>query len=283
MSSHTVPSHGLKSGVWKGALFSKPSSTGFIPVQKQTVSQNTDISPISFPIGFTALTEHDTTGNDVHVKWYADNYSLTTVDIHQDSSGTSFVDDGSVSWFAIAHNDRDFQTGTSSFTAVGSQTVTFGTGLDFHSTPNVVVWLSGFDLSTVALGGWGLSTTVSNITQQGFTVALSTNSRTDTTVSSATVTWIAYPAKRANIGSGSFKTTSTATRTGTLGLTPGFDVAPNVLVGFDAFNVGNSQGKFDISVAVSNVTQTSLTWKFAGDAVSVLNSASATYLAIQNY
>ncbi len=110
----------------------------------------------------------------------------------------------------------------------------------YGAPPKVVVWLNEFDMEKDK--NWRLRATATDIDAKGFTIHLDTWA--DTTLWSAEAAWIAYPADKAGVASGSYSTEDSKpgggkpTNSGRIEFpSDTFGEAPTVLIALDALDV----------------------------------------------
>jgi len=245
---------------------------------------------LGFPQGLNWL-DIDKSGN-IRIKGFSDNVTDTTVKLHLDAwSDTTLYSAGST-WLEVAQNDRDFQHGTFATTddhpwdkpqALTSRVIKFAK--PYAEPPKVVVWLNALDMDKTH--NWRVKAFADNITKTEFTLHLDTWG--DTVLYLASATWIAHPANRTNIASGAYNITDVrpwekpqVTNTGNASFGKTFQKAPLLLVAFNGFDIDH-KANLRLRALKSNLTTTGFTWNLDAWGDTVLYSAGASYLAVQDF
>ncbi|KAF8244074.1 hypothetical protein K440DRAFT_610694 [Wilcoxina mikolae CBS 423.85] len=189
-------------------------------------------------------------------------------------------------WLAIETDDPDIQHGYSSTTNLtwkDSQTYYGPVKFQrpFKSTPKVVVFLNGIDLTRYTQPR--IDAVVSKITTSGFDLKI--ESWGNTSINSASVTWIAHSTDRADISSGTINTSDvrpvdkpekrTSGSTGFAGMN--CKTPPRVFMGIRKLNADHKL-PLHVRVGVEGVSITSFKWVIEGLNKCDLYMASADYI-----
>lgn len=148
----------------------------------------------------------------------------------------------------------------------------------YSETPFVVVWLKGFNLCLD--NNRCLSTYATDITTEGFTLNIETWN--DSVLYGADISWIALPADKAGVFSGSFGTSHLRSggrsELGYVNFNSDFHVPPRVAMAVNRIDMGwRDDTRF--ALKVSNVTATGMTWQLDGD--DGLYSVGASFIALR--
>ncbi|RPA97738.1 hypothetical protein L873DRAFT_1085978 [Choiromyces venosus 120613-1] len=194
--------------------------------------------------------------------------------------------EGRLSWLAIPE-DKDFLYGTVHAKIVSEdrssriviRPVQFQR--KFVLPPKIILWLSEVEL------GQCVRVSAADIHTCGFSVRLETNDPAET-VNDAVVSWVAYPADRAGIYSGTASTEAQRPttqpqlyNTGYIGFPEGvFKKAPRVMVGLNYLDLGSKQYP-RIRVQCSNVNIFGMTWEANSWVDTIVSGAGISYLAFE--
>lgn len=182
------------------------------------------------------------------VSTYPDNLKPDGFQIHVDTWNDTTLYRGATNWFYPG--DCDFQTG--SFSTLEdhpfdkNQQVTIKNvkfSRPYPAPPNVVVWLTAYDIEKGA--NIRINTLTKNVTADGFDLEI--NTWNNTRLFSAKSSWIAYPAGKQGVTSGTYSTLDVR------GTTPntlenskkidftsgGFKDAPTVVTGMTSLDLAN--------------------------------------------
>lgn len=223
------------------------------------------------------------------VKTYQQDTTTTKTDIHIDTWGDTTLYSAGVSWFHHAANDADFQSGSWSTTedhpfeqpqTVTQKQIVFPRA--YSAPPKVIVWLTQLDVRNNA--NFRVRALVSDITATGFKLNLDTWA--DSTLYRASASWIAHPAGKAGVVSGSFSTDDVRSwdkpRLVTSGTTAfpasTFTKPPNVLVALTAIDVDKATNP-RVKAVASAITKDGMTWNLDAWADTILYRAAASYIA----
>jgi len=207
------------------------------------------------------------------------------------SWGDSVLYSAASTWLAVAADDPAFQIGQFSTMEdhpwnqpklQTSRRITFARPYS-GGTPHVVVWLNELDITgpqNVRVNAY-----VSDIDPAGFTVHI--DAWWDTVLYSAGVTWIAYPANRPGVVSGSFNTSDVRPwdqpRAETSGMVAfpggGFARSPLVALALNTMDI-RSGTNLRIVASASDITPTGLRWHLNTWGDTTLYSAAASYIAM---
>ncbi|KAG9029155.1 hypothetical protein FRB95_005613 [Tulasnella sp. JGI-2019a] len=228
----------------------------------------------------------------VRVWAYADKPTASSATIHVAAWLNTVVNSGGCTWLEVNKNDRDFQYGTfctredHPWDELKMQTVreiTFDK--PYAEAPKIVCWFNM--IATEPQHNCRIRTYAGNITKTGFTLYISTWA--DTTRYVATATWIAHPANRTNISSGSYNTMDVqpldepqARCEGHLSFDKPFQKPPLVLTALNWLDIGGPSS-VRIKTLNTNITEKGMTWHLDTWGDSILHSTGASYLAIQEY
>lgn len=147
---------------------------------------------------------------NIRVKAYHSEIRCDQVEIHLDSwCDTKKLYGAACAWLAIEADDPDFQCGSyhtgedhdwRKTPHHNTRQITFRRA--YQDPPKVVVWLNILDLDRKA--NWRIKSFATHVTSTGFTMHI--DSWSDTKLYSAMASWVAYPANRQRVASGSFST-----------------------------------------------------------------------------
>ncbi|KAK0742912.1 hypothetical protein B0T18DRAFT_309819, partial [Schizothecium vesticola] len=204
----------------------KPSMSA---VQRQVFSMVYPSAP-DIVVGLSALDLIPTAQMHVGVTSFADKITASTADMHIQTTKGTLLSSAAATWFKAAPGSSggDFQIGSAdSGPSGGTLVVTFDR--PYVEPPTVVVWLSGFEISSNPNNNnknnnsrWRVSATAIDVNTRGFTlcfdtgslpkgVTLATNPTSNSAAASiATASWMAFPKWRAGMAGGSFSTQDVA-------------------------------------------------------------------------
>jgi hypothetical protein len=194
-------------------------------------------------------------------------------------------------WLEVLPNDPDFQVGQ--FNTMEdhpwdqpkqhtSRRIAFARPYP-GGVPSVIVWLNELDMANTANAR--VSAYVSDVDNQGFTVNIDTWA--DSILFSGGVTWIAYPANKTGVRSGTFNTQDVrpwnqprANTSATIAFPGGgFTAPPRVLVALNSLDVDRG-ANLRVNAFLSSITATGMTWNLDSWSDTTLYSAGAAYIAI---
>jgi len=263
-------------------LWNQPRTLNFI--EKSVPEHNID-----FPIGLNSLDiDHK---ENIHIKAHTDSLTATSVKVHLDAWDKTILYSAGCTWLDISSNDRDFQWGKFNTMddhpwnkpqAKTMRQITFAK--PYAVAPKVVVWLNSVSMQDSH--GFRVTTYVRDISTTGFTLHI--DSWDDTVLYSAGATWIAH-AHRSNIASGSYSTLNLhpgsephQQNSSTIAFDKKFAKIPRVFAALNEFSI-NSNANLRIKMAQTDITKEGLTWHLDTWGDTTLYSASASYIAIQDY
>ncbi|KAL0634514.1 hypothetical protein Q9L58_006532 [Maublancomyces gigas] len=152
----------------------------------------------------------------------------------------------------------------------------------YEAPPKVVVLLNIFDIDHAA--NWCVKCFATDLTATGFTMNIVTGSKTK--LSSEMASWIAYPADRLGVASGSFSSLGTRTwmtaQVYNRGFEPFgsgvFDKPPRVFLALNALDTSRKQD-MRLLVKADNVSAAGMAWHLDTWADKTLYSAGSSYIA----
>ncbi len=235
------------------------------------------------------LTELDISKDaNIRVKAYADRITEKNFVFHTDGWADTVLYSAGAIWMEVATTDSDFQVGEFNTLELhpwnmpqlqNSKRINFERS--FSKPPKVIVWVKGVDMDKSR--NWRVTAYASDINAESFVIHL--DAWGDTTLYSGAVSWIAYPANKANVFSG-FADTSMqhgigpkAENGGHIDFPQGmFDRKPTVLVAIKSFNFGHEHN-LRFKVKADEISEGGFQWKINSWADSVCYGAGISYLA----
>ena len=261
----------------------KPTNETF---KKEELSK-TYASPPTLALGLNWL---DIANNaNIRVKTFADNIATASANIHINSWADTTLYSAGCTWLEVAANDPDYQIGQFSTTddhpwdkpqKETSHNITFPRA--YASPPKVIVWLNGLDMANDK--NWRINATATNITTTGFTIHLDTWA--DTVMYSASAAWIAYPADKANVTSGTYNTQDVRPwnnpridNSGRVDFPAGaLAGSPKVLIALNSLDV-DCGNYLRLKLSADCVSKTGMNWHIDSWFNTILYSAGASYIA----
>lgn len=224
------------------------------------------------------------------VKSYVSDIKKESFNIHIDTWGGTALHGASCAWLEVEANHPDFQFGT--FTTLDDHTYAkpqiLTTRLiafpqQYSQPPKVVVWLTGFDIKRDK--AWRVKTYATRITATSFTIHIDTWA--DTVLFSATASWIAYPADKANIFSGSFNTMDVRPCNPTNHKNSAyvnfgtniFSATPRIILAINNIDISGKKN-LRLEAKASSVSAAGMNWHLDSWADTILFSAGASYIAM---
>ncbi|KAF7561935.1 hypothetical protein G7046_g2230 [Stylonectria norvegica] len=255
-------------------------------VKRQQFSKKYD-KPPSLAVGLNWLDVANSA--NIRVKAFADNITTSSADLHINAWSDTTLYSAGCTWFRAAENDPDFQVGEFSTLEdhpwqnpqqKTSRNIQFKRS--YSAPPKVVVWLNQLDMASGK--NWRINATTTAVTKAGFTLNLDTWS--DTALYAATAAWIAYPADKGGVASGSYNTQDVRpwskpqlTNGGRANFPAGaFQRAPKVLIAFNSLDI-SAGNNLRLKLGADSVAQDGMNWHIDSWADTVLYSAGASYIA----
>lgn len=246
---------------------------------------------VEYPIGLTRIASERT--RDITITSYFDNVKFIesnkafSATIHLDGWGDSTLQQAACTWLPVCSPDRDFQHGR---VVINRDCLIHGVTFnqEYASTPNVVVWLSGFHLGEGT--SWQFRVDATQVTTKG--LILKAEVWGTTVLHRMEVTWIAYPPSRSNIESGGF--TNTWIPVGAVSRCPphdystiitfkkNFDRAPRVYFALNRIDMTN-EGDMRIVSDVQDVTCEEMTLNIHSWSDTRMYSGEGQWIAIQDF
>ncbi|KAK3944177.1 hypothetical protein QBC46DRAFT_375581 [Diplogelasinospora grovesii] len=250
-------------------------------------------TPPKFAVGLNWLDiDHAT---NIRVKAYADNITKTAADMHIDTWADTTLYSAGCTWMRIAADDPDFQTGQFSTQddhpwqnpqMKTSRAIKFDRPFaagGAAAPPKVVIWLNVLDMQ--AGKNWRINATATDVTATGFTIHLDTWA--DTVLYVASAAWIAYPAGKPGVTSGTYNTQDVRpwdkpqlANSGRVNFPAGvFQGTPKaVLLAFNSMDI--DQGKnLRLRLSADSVSKDGFNWHADSWYDTILYSAGASYIA----
>lgn len=244
--------------------------------------------PPSLHIGLTRLDIGRK--QNVRVKSYTSDIRKDCFNVHVDTWGGTALYGASCTWLEVEAEDPDFQFGT--FTTLDDHpcakpqmltTRLIAFPQQYSKPPKVVVWLTGFDIKRNK--NWRVKTYATCITATGFTIHIDTWA--DTVLFSATASWIAYPADKANIFSGSFNTTDVRPSSPTQHKNSAyasfgtniFTTPPRIILAINSIDI-SCKRNLRLEAKASSVSTAGMTWHLNSWDDTCLYTAGASYIAV---
>jgi hypothetical protein len=225
------------------------------------------------PVVFIGLSQLNMDGATyARVEASAGNVAARGLQILIESWSNSILYSAGCTWLAVGADDPAYQCGHKTIDehawhdpqSPNFYRVSFPR--PYPVVPDVVIWLSKFDLST--RGHWSVNAYATDITKTGFTLHIETQG--STLLYSGTAYWFSYPTGKSGILSGSFNTMETlpAPQPDSKGeityvkeVSFGdaqFICAPRVLLAFNMFDVP-CEGFLHLNASVDSATKSGMT------------------------
>jgi hypothetical protein len=186
-----------------------------------------------------------------------------------------------VSWFLFPSEDKDFQSG--SFTAKDARvekTITFDR--EYPSPPKVLVFFTTLDIDKSA--NCCVKTYASEVTTRSF--KLNVEAWSNTKVSEGGISWIALPADKQGIATGTFSTedvrpsnTLQPNTQSMVAFSPGFVKPPKIFLALNMLNVDRAT-QTRVRLSGSSISGEQMEWHIDSWGDTILYAAAATYIAI---
>ncbi|KAF7533657.1 hypothetical protein G7054_g6895 [Neopestalotiopsis clavispora] len=228
---------------------------------------------------------------NIRVIAHAEKVTASSADFRIDTWADTHVYGAATTWFQPPPNDPDFQIGQFStlddhvwFDPQPETTRYIAFDPPYAAPPRIVIWLNQLDMERNL--DWNVKAFATNVTAAGFTINI--NSGDETNLYAGTASWIAYPATKKRITSGSFSTTdirpSTKPRllnSGKINFPVGtFLGTPKVLMAFNGLNVDNIHN-LRAKLYVDSVSKSGVNWHLDSWLDTVLYSGQASYIAFE--
>ncbi|KAM5342766.1 hypothetical protein ACJ41O_013732 [Fusarium nematophilum] len=226
---------------------------------------------------------------NIRVKAFADNVTANAADLHLNSWADTTLYSAGCTWFRAATSDPDFQIGQ--FSTLDdhpwnqprpktSRQIQFARA--YSAPPKVVVWLNQLDFARNK--NWRVTATATAVTSTGFTINLDTWA--DTELYTATASWIAYPADKAGVMSGTYNTQDVRPwnqprllNSGRANFPAGkLQRAPKVLIALNSLDI-DYRRNLRLKLAADSVSAEGMNWHIDSWADTTLYSAGASYIA----
>ena len=190
---------------------------------------------------------------------YVDNISSNQFTIHIDTWADTTLYNAAASWWALAADDPYFQIGVFDSQDVrpwekpGNVIHRVNFPRTFESQPKVVVGIKQFDIGD----NWRLRVYATDIDTKGFTIhAIAWGS---TVLTSVQATWIAFPANKDGVWSGSFSSDRPGNFSGQANFGITFSKTPSVFMALTEFDISHDDN-LRVRLEVDSVTTSSLSW-----------------------
>ena len=248
-------------------------------------SEVVSVSHVATPqvaIGLTKLDISNAAPNwGIRTATYVDNISSNQFRIHIDTWADTLLYAAEVSWLALAADDPYFQIGVFDSQNVrprekpGNVIHRVNFPRTFASQPKVVVGIKGFEISD----NWRLRVYATNIDTKGFTIhAITWGS---TILSSVQATWIAFPANKDGVWSGSFSSEdSPGDFSGQADFGVTFSKMPSVFMALTEFDISHDH-VLRVRLRANSVTTSGLAWQISTWMGSVLSMVGGVYVALE--
>ncbi|ROW08210.1 hypothetical protein VMCG_03089 [Cytospora schulzeri] len=227
---------------------------------------------------------------NVRVRALANKITTESAELHIDTWGDTTLYSAGCTWLTTpASPSSDFQVGQFSteddhaWTKPQQKTSRrIGFGRAYSAPPRVVVWLNQLDMARDK--NWRASTAATDIDASGFTLHL--DAWGDSTLTSAAAAWIAYPADKPGVVSGSYNTQDVRPwdqpqlrTTGRADFPAGaFQGTPTVLIALNKLDVGNANN-LRLKLSADSVCKDGMNWHIDSWCDTTLYSAGASYIA----
>lgn len=257
-------------------------------IKRQKFSKTYDRPP-NLAVGLNWL-DVDMYAN-IRVKAYADNIKETSADLHINTWADTTLYSAGCTWFHVASNSEEFQTGQWSTTdhhpwnqPQEKTSVRINFDWAYSAPPKVFVWLNALDMSKDA--NWRVKAFVTDVTKDGFTLNLDTWAGTALYMASAS--WVSYPADKKGIVSGTYgideirpwnqpQLTNGSRVNFPAGALDG-DAPLKVLIGLTGLDI-DKNANLRLKLSADSVSKEGMNWHIDAWADTVLYWASASYIA----
>ncbi|KAL8376465.1 hypothetical protein RB595_007520 [Gaeumannomyces hyphopodioides] len=255
--------------------------------KRQTFSREFDTPP-QLAVGLNWLDLANAT--NIRVRAFADKITTSSADLHIDTWHDTTLYSAGCTWFTTSPSrDPDFQVGEFSTQddhpwdkpqANTSRRINFER--PYRAPPKVVIWLNQLDMAHDK--NWRVKATATDVDAKGFTIHLDTWS--NTTLYSAKAAWIAYPADKSGVASGSYSTTDIRPwdkpqmeNAGKASFPAGaFQSTPKVLIALNSLDIDRGSN-LRLKLSAGSVSKDGMTWHIDSWFDTTLYSAGASYIA----
>lgn len=240
--------------------------------------------PPGLPLGLNML--HIGNNDTACIAAYSNSIRKDRFDIHIDCDSNASLYGVSCSWLQVEKSDPDFQFGKHSISSANmrkrnTSLITFPYA--YSVPPKVIAWISAFRMDSGKV--WRLQTYAADITETGFTIHIDT--WVDSILYTATASWLAYPADKANVFSGSFSTFDVRSSFPTLPQNSGyvdfgsgvFSAPPRIFLAIRHFDISNCRD-LRLKIGVSDVSATGMNWNVDTWSGTIMYSGGASYIAL---
>ena len=231
--------------------------------------------------------------DNIRIKTYVDEVHCGRFRIHIDSWAGSRLYSAGSTWFTVMEGDEEYQYG--SFNTLEDHawdepqmrtTRSIKFARPYDSPPAIVVWLNSLDMFRIY--GWRVRASATDISSTGFSLHI--DSLGDTQLFGAGASWIAYPAGKVGVVSGTCRTEAITpqlrpSEQGIIGdggeakFMSGFNAVPQVFIAFNMLSV--SWREFmKVNVTVDSINKVGMTWHINAWDGTRLDAAEASYIAI---
>jgi hypothetical protein len=227
---------------------------------------------------------------NVRVKTYADHITSQGFAVHADSWGDTVLCSAGCSWLEVGAHDPGFQCGV--FNTMEdhpwdkpqqktARQIQFAR--PYAVPPKVVVWLNSVDLSSSH--NWRVKVLATDVTTTGFVLHI--ESWADSVLYTAGATWIALPADRPGLCTGTFNTMEVRSwdkpqhnhskAVSFQGL--GFSSAPRVVLGLNSLDF-DCRRNLRVNLTAEGISAAGMTLNLNSWADTVMYSAGGSYILI---
>ena len=240
------------------------------------------VSHIATPQVAIGLTMLDISNEDgIRISTSVTNISSNQFTIKIDTWANTVIYNAAMSWLALEADDPYFQIGVFDSQDVrprekpGNVLHRVNFPRTFESQPKVVVGIRQLDMSN----DWRIRVYTTDIDTKGFTIHAITWG--GTILSSVQVTWIAFPANKDGVWSGSFSSEGNPgdfSGQADFGIT--FSKTPSVFMALTEFDFSHDKN-LRVKLGTNSVTTTSLGWSISTWHDTVLSMVGGMYMALE--
>lgn len=243
----------------------------------------------ALPSLVVGLSELDLGSNDnIRIRSYASDVQKDRFRINVDSWENTKLFCGGCSWLEVEANDLDFQFGQYNTLedhpwyeprTYNSRYIAFPRA--YSTPPQVVVFFTTLDMNHDT--HWHVKTFATNVTATGFTIHIETWD--GSVLYSGEAAWVAYPADKPDVCSGTISTTDVRswqnpqTRTsGRVGFNK-FAATPRTFMAVNSLDI-DCRHNLRLKVGASSVNASGMNWYIDSWFDTVVYSAGASYIAL---